>query len=203
MSSITALFAICTALFVGCVSPGPSFLLIASTSLSKGRKAGIQASAGMGIVGAGYSAAASLGLAALIEATPPLFTGLKVVGALYLAWLSFGLWKDAKSTVQPADFTKKQLNPFLRGVITQASNPKTIVVYGSIFAAFMPSVPEFWLFIALPVCCGLIEFVWYSVVTVIFTGKRSQAAYLSRKTVIDRIAATVMFALAVRLAIPY
>ena len=203
MSSLAPFIAICVALFIGCVSPGPSFLMIATTSLHEGRKAGWAASLGMGIVGALYATAAALGLAALLESNATLYMGLKIVGALYLAWLAYGLFRHAKSEVTAKESKSKKSSPLLRGLITQASNPKTIVVYGSIFAAFMPTKPDAWLFFALPIACGTIEFFWYAVVTNIFTGKKSQAAYLKRKAIIDRIAGVVMLILATYLVLPH
>lgn len=202
MDSLSALIAMCIALSVGVVSPGPSFLMIASTSLSQGRRAGWAASLGMGVVGTAYATAAALGLAALITASPVFFNGFKLVGALYLGYIAVSLLRHAKNALPASPEKDHKRSAFWRGVITQASNPKTIVVYASVFAAFLPKEPDTWLLIALPIICGLIELAWYTVVSNLFTSKASQAGYLRHKATFDRIAGVVMFGLAAWLATP-
>lgn len=202
MNSSAAFLAICGALAIGCVSPGPSFIMIATTSLREGRTAGFLASIGMGLIGALYGLLATLGLATLVTASPPLFTALRVVGALYLIWIAKGMWVGANKPLDEAGEHLEKRSPLIRGLATQASNPKTIVIYASVFAAFLPQAPAPWLLVALPTYCGLMEMIWYSVVAVVFSSLRPRKSYLSRRIWIDRIAGIVMFLLAARLVLP-
>src|SRR3546814_9047630 len=98
-----------------------------------------------------------------------------------------------------SDFCSSDLRSFLLALATQLSNPKAAVVYGSIFAALLPAAPSPRLFVALPIGIFAIEAGWYTLVACVFSAPRPRAAYLRSKTLIDRIAGSVMAALGLRL----
>lgn len=76
---------------------------------------------GVGIV----ASAAVLGIAAIMLNFPALFTGLKVIGALYLGYIAINMWRNAKhsSTEQTVDI-KSKTQLFSQGLITALANPK-------------------------------------------------------------------------------
>jgi threonine efflux protein len=90
---------------------------------------------------------------------------------------------------------------FLLGLITQLSNPKTSIVYASIFAALMPPAPPLWLLFALPPMLFCIEAGWYAVVAFVFSGSRARQIYARLKLWIDRGAGAVMGALGLKLMV--
>ena len=68
-------------------SPGPDFAVVVRQSLSKGRRAAVCTSVGIGtaiLLHVGYSL---LGLGLLIRGSEAWFNGLKYAGAAYIAWL--------------------------------------------------------------------------------------------------------------------
>jgi threonine/homoserine/homoserine lactone efflux protein len=85
------------------------------------------------------------------------------------------------------------------GLATQLSNPKTAVVYASIFAALLPAHLPGWMWLALPPLIFAVEAGWYTAVALLFSSPRPRAAYLLSKRWIDRLAGSVMGALGVRL----
>ncbi len=202
MDSLSAVIAIVLALSVGVISPGPSFIMVATTALTHGKKAGYAASVGMGLAGMFYAALASLGLATLIHSNPVLYQALKLFGAAYLAWIAVNQWRHAREPLAAGKPEISTGSHLWRGTIVQASNPKTLVVYGSVFAALMPQSPDAWVFFVLPLTCGIIEWIWYSLVAGVFGNGTTQNTYLRYKTVIDRVAGLIMLALAIRLALP-
>ncbi len=80
-------FAIAT--FVISITPGPDMTLFVGRALSEGRAAGFACMLGAmsGILV--HTLLVSLGLSALIVASPQAFFVLKIVGALYLIWLAY------------------------------------------------------------------------------------------------------------------
>jgi threonine/homoserine/homoserine lactone efflux protein len=88
---------------------------------------------------------------------------------------------------------------FLLALTTQVSNPKTAIVYASVFAALLPPALPGWIYVVLPLLIFLIETSWYAVVAVLFSAERPRAAYLRSKTWIDRLAGAVMGLLGARL----
>jgi len=200
VASLTAFISICIAMSIGVVSPGPSFVLVAKTSLSEGRAVGIGSALGMGLAGALYALLAVLGLAAALTRFPDLFTVIRFLGGAYLAYIAVGMFVHAKNPLpSSATVVTKPRSGLMQGAITQLSNPKTVVFYSSVFAALMPSQPDLWLLVALPLAMGLIETGWYVLVATFFASESAAALYEQRKTAIDRTAGAVMLLLAGKL----
>ncbi|EGI75615.1 LysE family translocator [Hylemonella gracilis] len=207
MNELLAFSGIVVALAIGAASPGPSFLMIARTAVSSGRKAGLAAALGMGLGGLLFATLALLGLTALLTAVPWLYAALKVGGGVYLLYLGIKIWRGAKAPLIEvgADVTaaaqagwKAQL---ALGFGTQISNPKTAIVYGSVFAAFMPSTPALHFSIAVLLATLLIEAGWYAIVATVLSTPKSRQAYLRYKQWVDRSAGAVMAALGIKLAL--
>lgn len=207
MDPVFALLGILGALAVGAASPGPSFVLVARTSVAVSRRAGLASALGMGVGGVIFAALALLGLQALLTQVGWLYALLKLAGGTYLAWLAFRLWRGAgepltmaePETTAPSGISSGIGRPFVFGLTTQLCNPKTAIVYGGIFAALLPADPPGWLLAAVPPSVFVIEAGWYALVALAFSAGRPRAAYLRSKSWIDRIAAAAIGALGVRL----
>ena len=191
---------IVAALAVGTVSPGPSFVMVARAAVVS-RIEGVNAALGMGAGGVVFAIAALLGLQAILLAVPALYLGLKVLGGLYLCYLGYRMFRSAGDAPAVSRGNGQTANGFWLGLLTQVSNPKTAVVYASVFAAFLP--PAFsWTFAAtLVTVVFCIEAGWYALVALLLSSARPQRAYLSFKRWIDRAAGTVMFGLGLNLAV--
>lgn len=205
MSMMTILFGILGALLIGAISPGPSFVLVSRIAITASRREGLAAALGMGLGGALFGAVALAGLSALLLQVEWLYTALKVVGGAYLIYLGIGIWLGASKRLEvdvAGTYERGSvLRSFMFAFITQVSNPKTAVVYGSIFAALLPASPPQWLLLILPPMIFVVEASWYAVVALAFSANRPRAVYLHSKTWIDRIAGAVMGALGVRLLV--
>ncbi len=174
MDNVVIITGILGALLAGAISPGPSFVLVCRTSLLYSRMAGLCAAVGMGLGGAIFACLALLGLSVLLREVPSLHFVLKIVGGLYLLYLAYRIWSGAKEllTVQAVGATKGDRHlwrVFRLSLMTQLSNPKTAVVYGSIFTMFLPPDPPLGLLLALVPCIFLVEFSWYAVVASVFS----------------------------------
>jgi threonine/homoserine/homoserine lactone efflux protein len=203
MTASLALFGILGALLVGAVSPGPSFILVSRIAAKFSRVDGLAAAVGMGLGGAIFAILALLGLAAVLTRVEWLYLALRVIGGLYLVCLGIRTWRGASepldipdlATVRPASL----LRSFAIGLVTQLSNPKTAVVYASIFAALLPSSAPLWLLLALPPLVFALEASWYAIVALAFSAQGPRSAYLRSKRWIDQIAGSVIGALGARL----
>src|SRR5262245_45423825 len=138
MAASTVLLAILGALFIGAVSPGPSFVLVSRIAITQSRLRGLAAALGMGVGGTLFAALALLGLAVLLTRVEMLYVVLKLLGGLYIGWLGVRIWRGAREPLAPIEVAVPQGRSLLRAfsfaLLTQLSNPKTAVVYGSIFA---------------------------------------------------------------------
>jgi threonine/homoserine/homoserine lactone efflux protein len=202
METLAALASIAGALTLGAMSPGPSFLMVARTAIARSRAAGLAAALGMGVGGVLFAAAALLGLHVVLTAVPWLYLALKILGGAYLVFIGVMIWRGAREPVRMSteDFVERgAASAFWFALLTQISNPKTAVVYASVFAALLPREVPLWAMLALPAVIFAIEAGWYAIVALALSAPSPRAGYLRFKVWIDRAAGTVMALLGVRL----
>lgn len=203
MQELFSLLGIASALAVGAISPGPSFVMVARVAVSTSRSSGIAASLGMGGGAVLFAAAALLGLQAVFLAVPALFVGLKVLGGLYLCHLGYRIFSGAKKPLQidetSAIAERSWPHHFFLGFTTQVSNPKTAIIYASVFATFLPS--QFSTPFALALLCTVfvVEAGWYAIVAMLLSSSAPRRVYLRGKVWVDRTAGAVMAGLGLRL----
>lgn len=204
MELSAAILSIVVALTLGAMSPGPSFLMVARTSLAVSRKDGLAAAVGMGIGGVLFSVAALLGLLAILAAVPLLHLGLKVFGGTYLVYLGYRIWRSAQQPMlleggPVQSHTSRPWRSFVLGLATQLSNPKTAIVYASVFASLLPNEIPSGAIVALPIIIFAIETIWYSVVALALSAPAPRARYLASKAWLDRAAGAIMSLLGIKL----
>lgn len=204
MELSAAILSIAVALTLGAMSPGPSFILVARTSLAVSRRDGLAAAVGMGVGGVFFSAIALLGLLAILTAVPLLHLALKVLGGTYLVYLGYRIWRGARQplvleSTSLQNYPTQARRSFVLGLVTQVSNPKTAVVYASVFASLLPhNIPPSVL-VALPIMVFAIETIWYSVVALALSSPSPRTRYLASKAWIDRTAGAIMSLLGLKL----
>ena len=203
MSTLIAVLSITGALCLGSMSPGPSFVLVARTSVGVSRRDGMATALGMGVGGVIFSGLALAGLYTVLAMVSWLYAALKIGGGLYLLYLASKIWRGARKPLafdQAGAAQKASTKPaFWVGLGTQLSNPKTAIVYGSVFVSLLPQHPPTWCYVALPIIVFTIETGWYTVVALCFSSQRPRGVYLRAKAWIDRLSAGVIAALGLRL----
>lgn len=203
MTASAAVLAILAAILMGAMSPGPSFVLVARNAIGLSRADGLATALGMGVGGVFFSGIALAGLYTLLSAVAWLYVTLKIAGGIYLIYIAFNIWRGASSPIS-VDQTRSAharnlRKSFWMGLSTQLSNPKTAIWYSSIFAALLPQHPPLWCYFVLPPLLFGIEAGWYTVVALGFSSRRPREVYLRAKKWVDRIAATAVAALGLRL----
>jgi len=202
MSSLSIFLSIIAALSIGAMSPGPSFVLVSRIAMSRSRLDGLAAALGMGVGGVAFSVLALAGLTALLSQFEWLYLALKVAGGAYLVYIALKIWRGARESIHVGDAgSDRRALPrsFTTALLTQVSNPKTIVVYASIFAALLPKTVPLGLIFAVPIGVFAVEAGWYTVVALAFSANHPRRLYLAAKTWIDRLAGTVMAGLGAQL----
>ncbi|WP_295760160.1 LysE family transporter [Undibacterium sp.] len=207
MHEILIASAVASAVALGAMSPGPSFVMVARIAVSRSRQQALAAAIGMGVGGSVFAAAALLGLQALLTAVPWLYLGLKLAGGAYLMLMAYRIWSAAPDSLSVVTETPlaqgsqvgSMRRAFVLGLGTQLSNPKTAIVIASIFASLVPQQASSRLLIALPFLVFAIEVLWYSTVALLLSAVAPREAYLRYKTGLDRVASSVMALLGLRL----
>jgi threonine/homoserine/homoserine lactone efflux protein len=199
MEGLLPVLSIVGAITLGAMSPGPSFVLVARTSAARSRRDGLAMALAMGIGGMLFAVLALLGVHVVLSTVPLLYALLKVLGGAYLVYLGWSMWRNA---TQPVNFQKTGMTSkqsFWLGLATQISNPKTAVVYASVFVSLLPQDIPLWAILVLPAIIFCIEAGWYAIVALALSAPAPAAAYLRWKAWLDRTAGGVMGLLGLKL----
>jgi threonine/homoserine/homoserine lactone efflux protein len=208
MSEYSFLLTIAIVFIFGTISPGPSFILVAKTALSKPISEGIGIALGLSLGAVFFTFLAIFGLYTLFQAAPFFYGLFKILGGLYLLYLAYKILKysDESLSVEELKIEKKSKSFFKAigfGFLTQISNPKTAVIIGSIFAALLPQELPAYSEVLLCLIAFIVDFTWYSCVVFLLSTNKSQKIYLRFKKYIDRVAGTILAGLGIKLAIDF
>jgi len=127
-----------TLLFGIIVVPGMDMIFVLANALTRGRTAGLAATAGIMLGGLVHSIYGALGVGLLATLMPVLFKPLLIVGALYMAWIGVSLMKSSITVdhVGPAD-TRSNWEAFRRGAVTCLINPKAYLFMLAVYPQFL------------------------------------------------------------------
>jgi threonine efflux protein len=200
MDGMIAVLSIAGAITLGAMSPGPSFVLVARTSVARSRADGLAMALAMGVGGMLFAVLALAGVHVVLSTVPLLYAALKALGGAYLIYLGCRIWRSAGRPIDFGSPVESSRRSFWLGLVTQISNPKTAVVYASVFVSLLPKEMPLWAMLVLPVLIFCIEAGWYSIVALALSSPAPAAAYLRWKRRIDRAAGTVLGLLGLKLA---
>lgn len=188
---------------LACLSPGPVWVVITSTSIAVSRRAGILT--GLGVAGATLTWAmiAMLGLGLLTQLAW-LTTAIKLVGAAYLAWIGLRMIAGARRPAPTAGSLPPEAHggwtALRRGYVASITNPKAAAFFGSIFVVMLPAHAPTWVYAAAVALLAVLSAGWHCGMAVVFSVAPIQAGYRRAKAKIDAAIGAVLIALGVRLA---
>jgi threonine/homoserine/homoserine lactone efflux protein len=187
------------------VSPGPNVLVVTQVAASATRRAGVWTALGIA-AGAGLMSGAALaGLSVVLAQFAWLHAALRLVGGLYLVYLGFRLLRGAAAPLvfaRGGALAAGDRRAFRLGLLTNVTNPKALLFYGSVFAAlFAPSSPTSLKIAAVAVIVAN-STAFHVALACLFSTARAQAGYRRVKPWVDRIAGVGLAALGLRLVLP-
>jgi threonine/homoserine/homoserine lactone efflux protein len=198
MQQLVTLVAIAGAIAIGAASPGPSFVYVSRVTLAGSRAHGYAAAIGMGAGSVAWAVLAMAGLGTLMHYAESAFLAVKMCGGIYLAYLGLKMWRHAGATPD-GDAMLSARRPGWQGsaaaALAQLSNPKALIVYGSIFAAMVPSSQPVWMYFAIPVVVMSVETGWYAIVAWGMSSRGPRAAYARWSRTVDRVAGASLTAI--------
>lgn len=196
-------FAVITVVhLLAAASPGPDFAFVTRQSLLHGRRAGLLASAGIALglsIHIVYSAA---GLAAVIAHSAQWMTAIRLVGGCYLLYLGAqGLRSGATAPAPEAPaplVTASPLRQIGGGFLCNAFNPKAPIYFLALFTIVLsPDLPLPTL-IAYGVWIMLLQWLWFSLVALVFAHRQVRDRLFALRHWIDRAFGVAMVALGLR-----
>jgi threonine/homoserine/homoserine lactone efflux protein len=123
------------------ISPGPDNLMVLSVGMSRGRRQGMAFGLGCALGCLSHTLLATLGVSALIAASPLAFGLLKIFGGLYLIWLGLGALRSRGGAhVDKTGLPDESLlRLFGKGLFANSINPKVVLFFLSFLPQFVVS----------------------------------------------------------------
>ncbi|MGE8281687.1 MAG: leucine efflux protein LeuE [Stenotrophomonas sp.] len=123
--------------------PGPGTFTLLTATARGGVRAGYATLAGLMLGDQILIAIAATGVAALLQAHPLLFAGLRYVGAAYLIWVGINLLREpavaAAGESAPVQHGRRW---FRQALLVGVLNPKAILFYMAFFPLFIDPVRQ-------------------------------------------------------------
>jgi len=186
------------------IAPGPDNIFVLSQSMLYGKKSGILITLGLHTGLIVHTTAVALGIATIFQTSVIAFTVLKVVGAIYLAYLAWQAFHASTGTIKISDSNRLSNGTlYRRGIIMNLSNPKISIFFLAFLPQFAspeygPIAPQMFLLGTIFICVCLTIFIAIA----LLAGVLGEWLRDSPKTQVylNRIAGTVFGALAIKLA---
>ena len=125
------------------LTPGPNMTYLATLAVARGRGAGLIAVVGVAFGLAVHAIVAGLGAGVLIQQYPMLYDVLRWIGVGYLLYLAWEGWRTEKETSpERADLAIMAGPLFLRGLLSNVFNPKSILFFVSVLPTFVGTGPS-------------------------------------------------------------
>lgn len=182
---------------IALMSPGPDFLFVSQTAVSRSRGQAMAGVVGITLGIAFWAGLALLGLQWLLHRVSWFERVLMVAGGLYLAVMGIRLLRAAFAAKHGLVAAKASLvertgwQSLRAGLLTNLANPKAVVYFGSVFSALLGDHLDIggrwglWMLVTME------SFAWFTLVAVIFALPPVRRGYLRMARWIDGLAGAV------------
>ncbi|WP_178988782.1 LysE family translocator [Winogradskyella schleiferi] len=121
------------------ISPGPDNIYVLVQSISNGKSYGLATVCGLITGCIVHTTLLAFGVSAIIKANENLFFGIKLLGAIYLLFLAYKVYKsNAEITLNSENVPKKSLKQlFVQGFFMNVLNPKVTIFFLAFFPGFL------------------------------------------------------------------
>jgi threonine efflux protein len=171
------------------ILPGPDFVAVVRSSMTRGTAAGLATTIGVSIGLGVYATLGLLGLSAIMIKFEWLAWTIRVAGGAYLIYLGIRLiFAKPESVEIDGNAERKRGNALLFGLGVTLTNPKAIVLFASVFATSVTAQTPAWLMVLMIALVVLSGLVWYSIVSLFMSSAPVVRAFGNARHWIERVA---------------
>jgi threonine/homoserine/homoserine lactone efflux protein len=188
------------------VTPGPDMAVVTKNALAHGRRGVVLTTSGIALALVVWVSATAVGLSALLRTSGEVLFALKLVGALYLAYL--GIRTLIESRGRPADLlagtppAAPAPEVFRQGFVSAISNPKLGVFFVTFLPQFvLPGQPLLPRLLLLGVIFATIGWLWMNVYGLFVTRLREVITTPRVRQWMQRLTGVVLLGFGARLAL--
>ncbi|MCR1873016.1 LysE family translocator [Mammaliicoccus lentus] len=184
------------------IIPGPDFFIVLNNTLKGNAKNGIMAGLGISSAHVFYSALAAFGLIFILTTSYYVFTVIKILGSIYIAYLGIKTILNAKkafniNTDKDVKTDMKLRLSYKQGFISTIFNPKAILFYVSILPQFITKEDGSMQILVLSSLFILTVFIWFFLCSFLFNYIRQIFNNVKIKSMLDYAIGTVLIGLAI------
>src|SRR5262249_456837 len=183
------------------LSPGPNVLLVSQLAASDRARSAAFAALGVTFGAALWATFAVLGVNVVFIAFPLVRLALQVAGGVYLLYLAIRLWRSSGAALVGRASSVSPWAAFRQGFLTNITNPKVALFFGSIFSTSFPAAPGPILQASAVAMVVLNALCWHTLLAYLFSRERVRAAYSRTRGVANHIASVAMGALGLSLLV--
>ena len=180
-------------------TPGQDTALTIRSALSGGRRSGLATALGVALGQGVWTLAAAAGLVAVLRASQPAFTALRLAGAVYLVYLGAQSLLAALRRRQARHLAMRATpgGSLRQGLVSNLANPKMAVFFTSLLPQFGTSFPAL---LGLGLLFAVLTGLWLSGYAVAAARARRLLARGRVRRAFDAVTGVVLVALGVRVA---
>lgn len=197
-------FVICLLHFVAQLTPGPDIFLIAKSAVSESYQHTLKIIAGIACGIFVWVVLTLIGFSVLIQQIPWMQDVLMLIGGAFLLRLGFlmlkgGLAALGKIQNLKSDVSLNSTRPFLLGLATNLSNPKTLIYFSSVFSLALSSQHSAQLAFLLAVWIPVQTFITFALFMLLLSHHKMKQYYQRFSAHIDVLSGVVFIFFAVLL----
>ena len=188
MQTLSVLVPVFAVFIPALILPGPDFVGVVRSSLTRGTAAGLLTTVGVTLGLGMYSSLSLLGLSAVLVKYQWLTWAVRVLGGAYLAWLGIKLLRAKPAQDEEIEKGRPRGNAMLFGFLVTLTNPKAIVLFASVFATSVTATTPYWLMALMVGLVMLSALTWYSIVSLFMSSPPVMRRFQHARHWIERVA---------------
>ncbi|ENX00808.1 LysE family transporter [Acinetobacter schindleri] len=201
---MSLLLTICGLHFIAQLSPGPDVLLIARSAASTTRANTLKIIAGISAGIVVWVVLTLAGFTVLIDQFPWIQQVLMIVGGAFLARMGWAMlkgglqaFKQRHETSDDQIVMNEPKNYFTLGLLTNLSNPKTLIYFSSVFSLALSSSASDYLKSQLAVIIPLQTFLTFALLMLLISQPKIKVLYQRAGNYIDLISGVLFLIFAI------
>ncbi len=189
MDAVGTLVAVFAVFIPALILPGPDFVGVVRSSLTRGTTAGLLTTLGVTIGLGMYATLSLLGLSAVLVKYQWLTWAVRVLGGAYLVYLGIRLLRAKPGKLEDAAAQGPlRGNALLFGFFVTLTNPKAIVLFTSVFATAVTASTPHWLMALMIAITMASALIWYSIVALFMSSGPVMRRFQNARHWIERVA---------------
>jgi threonine efflux protein len=185
------------------LSPGANTLLVTQLAASDQARTARVAALGVAVGSTMWCICAVFGIHVIFVVFPAMRITLQIAGGIYLLYIATKLWRAASGSDAGIALraSRGSLAAFRLGFLTNMTNPKPALFFGSVFAASFPASPGKALQAAVIVMVMLTSGCWHFLLAYVFSRDSVRLRYARSRAAFNRVAAVAVSSLGLGLLI--